>query len=134
MIIQDRLLSVHGSNLSFSHIEEELKIFCIYLEETKYDKVTFLPQRNLIYRNQNEKLNSASTPSAYRKDGIVIGTVFGTMRGIGEGVHTKQDTDKDYEDVIQILEQVEKILVQTVDRYESLIFLFKSYVIKNRFE
>ena len=28
----------------------------------------------------------------------------------------------------------EKILVQTVDRFESLIFLFKSYVIKNRFE
>jgi len=133
MIIQDRLLSVHGSNLSFSHIEEELNLFNIHLEQTEYHPTTFLPQRNVLYRNRNER-NNKSFKLPYRPEGLIIGTVFGSLRGIGNKIHTKSDTDQDFEDAIEILKQVDKILIAAAEKFEPLSSIIKPYIIKNRFE
>ena len=104
MIIQDRLLSKYGGNLSFSNLEEELKKLNITFGDVNNSSTTFLPSRWLRYKDKP------------------ISIVYGSFSELTQ------------EDILETVKQLEKILINEIKINISLAHEVKLLLVKERLE
>ena len=115
MILKDRLFSKYGDNLSLSNVNDELNWFYLSFTPTVFDPKTLLPFTCLVFM----PVNKDGTKKAYKLPGMVSGSFKSELSS---------------NDLYLMLEEVDKIILESCKIYHDLKEIVKKELVLQRYE